>query len=195
MLEKPLLLVLVIGPLPCEGCDVTWFILIKPLAAPIMTCMPAPLYFPALITGLNDVMDRARWLWLQGMWGWSSVGSWALRGVVPKACLVTPVKPRQGWRLQGVWCRKWPLCEFSQLSWKWGGVPGKWKGFTCFGKSYQSLHDRLLQGSPGISSGQKERQERGGKVRAGRAELHPNLPTSKEECVIITSRGERGMRG
>lgn len=34
--------ILVMGAPPSEGCDVTWFILIKPLAAPSVTFTPAP---------------------------------------------------------------------------------------------------------------------------------------------------------
>lgn len=132
--------------------------------------------------------------WRYGMRGRSLLDSWVHRGDVPKACLVTGVEHRRGRSLRGIWSRKWPLCELPPLSWKGGGVPGKWKGLTCFRKSYQTLDDRLLRGSPGVSVGQKERWKRGGEVPARGAELHPKVPRSKEECAITIWRGEGAAR-
>lgn len=110
------------------------------------------------MAGLNDVTDCGA---PGDTGGWSLLDFWVHRRDDPKACLVTQVEHRRERSLRGIWCRKWPLCEFPLLSWKRRGVPEKWKGFTCFRKSYQPRDDELLQGSPGVSVGHKERQKRG----------------------------------
>lgn len=52
--------------------------------------------------------------------------------------------------------------------------------------------------TPGVPRGlrwaQREAKERVGEVPAEGAELHPKVPTSKEECAITISRGERDRR-
>lgn len=49
-------------------------------------------------------------------------------------------------------------------------------------------------GPAGSPLGTKRGKKRVGEVPAEGAELHPKVPTSKEECAITISRGERDRR-